>query len=109
MNVQGAEVLLEPVTLRRSGNRYHPWLLREQPGERDLRGRRVLARGERLEPLDECEVRLPVLFREARHDIAEIGRFERRFVVDRAGQKTLAERAEWHEADAQLLERPQNL
>src|SRR3954465_11277083 len=44
-----------------------------------------------------------------RHDIAKIRRFERRFVVDRAGQKTLAERAERHEAYAEFLERRQDL
>src|SRR4051812_37974787 len=71
MNALGAEVLLETVAFGGSWNRYDPRLLREQPGESNLRGRCVLARGERLQPFDECEVRLPVLFREARHDVAK--------------------------------------
>ena len=80
-----------------------------ETGEGDLRGRCVLARSERLQPFDDCEVCLAVFFREARHDIAKIRRFERRFIVDRAGQKAFAERAERHEADAQFLERRQDL
>src|SRR5262245_49433163 len=74
MHVQCAEVLLETMTLRRARNRYDPGLLCQQPGQRDLCGRRVLARSERLQPLDEREVCFPVLLREAGHDIAEIGR-----------------------------------
>src|SRR5215475_12246566 len=109
MNVEGTEVLLEPMTLRRSGNRYNPRLPRQQPGERDLGRGRVLEHSERLQPLDEYEVRLPVLLREPRHHIAKIGRLERRLVVDRAGQEALAERAEGHEADAEFLERRQDL
>src|SRR3954471_2461711 len=64
MNALGAEVLLEPVPFRGPRNRHNPRLLREQPGESDLRGRCVLAHSERLQPFDECEVRLPILFRE---------------------------------------------
>jgi hypothetical protein len=49
-NVLGAEVLLEPLAFRGPRNRHNPRLLREQPGEGDLRGRCVLARSERLKP-----------------------------------------------------------
>ena len=62
-----------------------------------------------LQPVDEREIPLAILFGEARHDIAEVGRIERRLLVDLPGEKALAERAERHEADAQFLERWQDL
>src|SRR5262245_2379229 len=89
-----AEVLLEPRDLRRARDRDDPRLLREQPRERDLRGRCLLARGERLQPLNEGEVRLAVLRREARDDVPEVRLLERRLIVDLAGEESLAERAE---------------
>ena len=74
LNRRGAEVLLEPMQLGRAWNRHDPRLLREQPRERDLRRRRLLPLGERLQPLDEGQIRLPVLLGEARDDVAEIRR-----------------------------------
>src|SRR5437868_1676361 len=99
MDLEGTEVLLEPMTLRRSGNRHDPRLLREQPGECDLRRCRVLPCSERLQPLDKCDVRLSVLFRESRHDVAKVRRFECGLFIDCASQEALAERAEGHEPD----------
>ena len=43
----------QAVELRRAGDRDDPWLLREQPGERDLRGRCVLALRDLLQQVDE--------------------------------------------------------
>jgi hypothetical protein len=45
------------VQLRGSGDRDDPRLLREQPGERDLRRRRALALTDVAEQLDERQVR----------------------------------------------------
>src|SRR5262249_3135656 len=42
LNCGCAEVLLETRKLRRSGNWNNPRLLRQQPGKRDLRRRRIL-------------------------------------------------------------------
>src|SRR5262245_15320126 len=95
--------------LRRPGDRRDPRLLREQPGERDLRRRGVLLLGEPLQPLDECLVRLAVLLGETWDDVAEVGRIKRRLVIDRPGEKPLAERAEWDQADAQFRQQGQNL
>ena len=64
--------------------------------------------GKGLQPLDEGKVRFPILLGEPRHHVAEVGRIERGLVVDLAGEKALAQRAEWHEADTQFLERGQN-
>src|SRR5579859_4666708 len=40
-DLRGGGVLLHPRRLRRARDRYDPGLLREQPRERDLRGRRL--------------------------------------------------------------------
>jgi hypothetical protein len=42
LNVDGGDVLFEPLALCSAGNRHDPWFLREQPGKRDLGRRRVL-------------------------------------------------------------------
>src|SRR5204863_1414500 len=101
-------VLLEPMTLGRSRDRDDPRLLRQQPRERDLCGRRLLPFGERGQPLDEREIRFPVLRGEARDDIAKVVAVERRRLVNLPRQKALTERAERDEPDAQLLERWQH-
>src|SRR5271165_7305592 len=59
--------------------------------------------------IDQGEVRLARRLREARHDVAEVVLRERGLVVDRAGQETLSERAEGHEANAQFFERRKDL
>src|SRR5437899_1396326 len=48
----GANVFFEALELSRTRNWYDPRLLREQPGERDLRWRRVLTLGDALQQLD---------------------------------------------------------
>src|SRR3954469_15914225 len=45
LNLLRPKVLLESIALGRSGNWHNPRLLREQPGERNLGGCRVLALG----------------------------------------------------------------
>ena len=59
--------------------------------------------------VDERLVCLARLGREARHDLAEVVGREGRGLVDLARQEAFAERAERHEADAELLERRQQL
>src|SRR3954467_4656299 len=100
MNVHRCDVLVEAMTLRRSRDRHDPRLLCEEPGQRELRGRRSFPRREGLQPLDEGQVGLAVLLREPRHGVAKIARLERRLVVDRASQKALAKGTERYEADA---------
>ena len=67
-----ADVLLQAVQLRRPGDRHDPGLLRQQPGERDLRRRRALPLGDRPSQIDQRLVRLARLRREARDDVAEV-------------------------------------
>src|SRR4051812_497206 len=95
--------------LCRAWNRHDPGPLREEPCERDLCRRRVLALGEAFQPLDEGEVRLPVLLGEPWHAVAEISRLECGLVIDRAGQKTLTERTERYEPNSEFLECGQHL
>jgi len=98
-------ILLEPMALRGARDRHDPWLLGEQPRERDLRGRGFLLFRERGEPVDERQIRFPVLRRESRNDVAEVGTVERGLLVDLAREESLAQRTEGHEPDSQLLER----
>src|SRR5262245_48290352 len=60
LSVAGADVFLESMPLGCPGDRHDPRLLRQQPCQGDLRGRRVLPCGECLQPVDEGEIRLPV-------------------------------------------------
>ena len=47
LDAGGADVFLEAVQLGGAGDRHDPRLLRQQPGERDLRRRRAASRGDR--------------------------------------------------------------
>src|SRR5579862_1990026 len=96
-----AVVLVEAMELGGAGDRHDPRLLRQQPSERDLRRRHHLLCRDFAQPVDQPLVGLARLGREARHDVAEIIADEAGVGVDRAGQETLAERAERNEADAE--------
>ena len=85
------------------GNRNDPRLLRQQPGERDLRGRRLLPRCDIAEQIDQ---RL-VAFRASG---VKRGTMLRKSVLSNvvfasifAGQEAFAERAEGNEADPEFL------
>jgi hypothetical protein len=97
------------VTLRGPGDRDDPRFLCEQPGQRDLRRRRLPTFGKRRQPIDEREISLPVLRGEARELVAEVRLLEGRGLVDLAGEKPSSEGAEGHEPDAHLLERRKDL
>src|SRR3954447_5709353 len=107
LNAGRAEVLLQSIAFRRSRDWHDPRLLCQQPGQGDLRRCGFFAPGEGLQPLDEGEIRLPILLGEAGDDVAEVGRIERGLVVDLAGEKTFAQGTEWHEANSEFLERRQ--
>src|SRR5262249_55928981 len=109
LNVDSADVLLESVLPGRPGNRRDPRLLRQQPGQRYLRRRCALPRGEGLQPLDVSEIRFPVLLAESWKAGAEVRWIERRLLVHLAGEKAPAKRAERHEPDAELLQRRQHV
>src|ERR1700759_2306722 len=82
-----------PRQLGGPGDGDDPGLLRQQPGDRDLRRRRLLARGDLLEQVNQRLIRFHGLRREARKHGAEVVLFELGLLARRAGQDTLAERA----------------
>ncbi len=67
-----------------SRNRHDPGLLREEPGERDLRRSGGFALGDGADEMDESHVRFARLGREARDDVAEVSGVELRVFVDLA-------------------------
>jgi hypothetical protein len=88
---------------RSAGDRHDPRLLGEQPGERDLGGRRALTLRDDLDQVDQSEVRLASLGREARHVVAEVGGIKLRVFIDLAGEETGPQRTERYESDTELL------
>jgi len=83
----------------------NPRLLGQQPCERDLGGCRSLPSCDPGQQIDQSQIRLPILGREARDDVAEVGAVERRALIDLPREKALAQRTERNEANSQLLER----
>src|SRR5215217_5702315 len=76
-----SDVLLQAMQLRGAGDRHDPRLLRQQPGERDLRRGRPLAGRNLTKQIDESLVCLAGLRREPRNDIAKVLAVERRGLV----------------------------
>ena len=91
-DASGSDVLFQPMQLRRARDRNNPRLLRKQPGERDLRRCRLLLFCDLAKQIDQRLIRLPVLRRKARDDVAEIGAVELRVFVDLAGEEALCPR-----------------
>src|SRR5579862_4219897 len=87
----------------RTGDRYDPRLLREQPGQCDLGGSGILRRGNRGEQIDQSLIRLTCLRREPRKEIAEIVLGKGCRLIELARQKASAERTIWYESDGELL------
>ena len=83
----------------RDGN--NPRLLVRQPGEGDLRGRRLLLLRDPGQQIDQRLIRLARFRREARDDVAEVRFTERRVRVDLSGEKAFAQGTELSEADAE--------
>ena len=102
------QVLLQAMEFRGARDRHDPGPLRKQPGERDLRRRRILLTRDPMQQVNEGLVRCHRRRREARQHAAEIALGELGVLVHRPGQEPLAERAVWHEADAKLLARLQH-
>src|SRR5438309_11474369 len=64
----------------------------------------MLPQCDSAEQIDENLVGFASLRLEARNGVAEVATVNRGALVDRAGQKALAQRTERHEADPELLE-----
>src|SRR5258706_6893428 len=105
--LDGCRVDVLPETVERggAGDRNDPWLLRQEPGERDLRRRRALSAPDLFQKVDHGSVRAASLLREPRHSAATVIAAECRGVVDFAGEETPSERTVRNEADTQFLAR----
>src|SRR5271170_4494666 len=88
-----ADVFLQTDQLRGAWDRYDPRLLSKQPGERNLSRRRLLPFGDVADQIDQGLVSLERLGGEARQPASEVVALEGRFLIHRAGQVALAERA----------------
>ena len=104
-----AQILLQPMQLRSSGNRDDPRFLSQQPGNRDLRRCSLLLPRNVAEHIHQGLVRFPVLFVETGNDVAKIRAIELRVLVDSASEEAFPERAERDKANPQFLKRRQNL
>ena len=104
-DIDSAQVFVEPVQLGGAGNWNKRRFLRQHPGQRDLRRRRPLRRGDPLEQIDQRLIRLHGLGSEARQDTTQIVLRERCGSIHLAREKPLAERAKGNEPDSQFLQR----
>src|ERR1700689_929826 len=89
--------------LRGTRDRNDPWLLCQQPRKRDLSRRRLFLLRELANQINHRVIRLTVLRRKARNNVAEVSLVELRVFADLAGEETLAQRAEGNEPDAEFL------
>src|SRR3984885_9380390 len=101
--VGGPEVFLETSELRRPRDRHDPGPLSEEPGERDLRWRRLLACGDPFQKVDQSAVCRARFGREPGRVGPEVAGHDLRFCVDFTGQEPGAEWTEGNEADPELL------
>src|SRR5579862_5836492 len=106
---RGRHVFLQAFDFGRARNGDNPWLLLQQPGERDLRRRGLLCYGNRCQPSHQGLVGAAGLRREAWQRVAEVVLGEGRAGVDLAGEESSAERAERHEADGELFAKRQDV
>ena len=102
LHVCCSDVLLEAFQFRGAWEGNDPWLLREQPRERDLSRRRLLPFSDRTNEVDHRLIRFASFRREARDDVSEVGVVERGLLVDFSRQEPLPEGAEWNETDSEL-------
>src|SRR5258708_6671684 len=99
-----SHVLFQTVELRRSRDRNNPRSLGEKPGERNLRGRRILPSRDVPERINQSRIRLPVFGRKARNLVAKIRTVERSVLVDLPGKNPSAEGAEWNEPNSKFFQ-----
>src|SRR5215210_8672616 len=107
--LQRAEILFEISALLRTGNGDDVSALRQQPGQRELRRRALLAPGDLLHPSNQVEIALEVLALEPRR-VAPVIVLRQVFECpETSGQKSSPERAVGHKPDAQLATQGQHL
>src|SRR5437870_9576534 len=102
-HIHGSEVFFEPMKLCRARNGNDPRLLRQKPGECDLSRCRFLLLREPADQVDQNLIRLPVLRRKARDNVAEIALVKLCIFTNLAREKTFTKRTEWNKPDAEFL------
>ena len=107
LNAVGGGVLLHTRDPLGSGDRRDVVALREQPGQRHLRRCGARLGGDGLDLIDDVQVALEVLAREARVGFAPVIVRELIGRADLPGEETVAERRLGDEADAQLAQQRQ--
>jgi len=103
-DLKRADVLFQAMELGCAGDWNDPRLLREQPGEGNLRGRGVFSAAQFCEQIDHGLVGLQGFRREAGQGTAEVVAGECGALVDLAGEEAFAEWAVGDEADAEFFE-----
>src|SRR5579859_2033410 len=104
-----SDVLLQPVEFGSAGDRNDPWLLRQEPCQRDLRRCGALLRPDRFQQVNHRPVCLASSGRKARQACAIVVAAERGRLVDLAGEKASSERAKGDEAYPEFLARRQHI
>src|SRR5947199_4805384 len=103
LQVHGAKILLEARQFLRARNRDNPRLLREQPGERDLRRRRAFPLRDTFHEVDQCHVCRTGVRGEPRRSAAKVLRVAYRRRIDRSRPTRDPPRTQTQEADATRL------
>src|SRR5215212_6086563 len=102
LEVGGGGVFAEAVGFGGAGDRHDRGVLGEDPGQRDLGGGGVQTCRDSGDDVDQGLVGGAGFFGEPREVVSEVSIGEAGGGVDAAGEEALAERAERHQADAQL-------
>src|SRR5262245_57144421 len=100
---RGADVLLQAMELARAGDRHNPRLLRQHPGQRDLRWRRMLLSSDLGEQVGDRLVGFERIRCKAREPASNVGATKAHVGVNLPGQEALPERAPRNEADPKLF------
>src|SRR5512147_2651771 len=98
-----SDILLQTMQLRGARDRNDPWLLGEQPGERDLGRCCLLAFGNLPKQMDQSLIRFPGFRRKSWKDVAEVGAVECRVFVHLSREEASAQRTKRNEADPEFL------
>ena len=104
-----SQVFLKTVQLRGARYGHDPWLLGQQPRERDLGGRNALARRHLSNEIDQRPVCLERFGSKAGNQSAEIRGVELGVFIDFTGEKARPQWTEANETDAKLFQGWENL
>jgi hypothetical protein len=96
-------VLGQSLQLCRARNGHDPWLLRQQPGYRNLCRRRLFTRCDHTKQIDQRLIRPQGLLSEARKGAPEVDAVEGDGLIDLSREEPLSQWAVRNEADPEFL------